>query len=277
MNRKCKYTKAEIVAQLDQTPLERLYQSEVVKYRSTVQDGNESVMDVISGWLLEDGRFAEWCQSVVRHSVKRIASEKENAYNILGDGHFKDPEKQKSSKKQNEVWLAKRLHQLSTKLAVGKPLNFEVPLSDNAGRHVEAIADAVDLVCYDACNNTLNLVELKQAYNSKESLLRCIVEVFTYYLLIRDKLFFVRDFMRDRDGICTGVRADARVSVAVLVPPGSAAGKDLGEYLNDARNLSKVKMLVSEIEKTLNKDWKSEDLKVGFEFLDHLPRIATAM
>ena len=72
---------------------------------------------------------------------------------------------------------------------IGRPLNFEVPLFEKDNEPY----DCIDLVSYLEDEAKMFLLELKRP-KSSESLLRCILEIYTYIKAIGDWRKFIADF-----------------------------------------------------------------------------------
>lgn len=92
---------------------------------------------------------------------------------------------------------------------IGKVLNFEVPLYEAKAEPYRCI----DMVSYSEAEDKLYLLELKKP-RSQESLLRCILEVYTYVKAIGDWESF-RDNFSQRDGV--GIGKETKIVIAPLV------------------------------------------------------------
>lgn len=246
-----------------------IYATEVIEhYKCPVTDkDNNLATEFLSEWLISDGHFKKWCEAIDSFSVERVATESDNAYNIKTDSHFDAFNKALESTSTDEVLYAKRLFARSKAdpesfPVIGSIINFEIPLSDNSAskNKVEPIADSIDLV--SVSGNTILLLELKQANNDNETLLRCLMESFTYYHLIKNKATFINDFVTDTGNKPTGIDPQtADISICPFVPRASRAGKQLQEYLDNNRQYKWLHRLVD----IMSQDIKSE---VRFSFTD---------
>lgn len=72
---------------------------------------------------------------------------------------------------------------------IGRPLNFEVPIYEHRGEPY----DGIDMISYDAATSKMFLLELKRP-RSQESLLRCVLESYTYLKAIGNWKRFIADF-----------------------------------------------------------------------------------
>lgn len=245
-----------------------LYQTRVINYKCPVTDKDKALAsEFLSEWLISDGNFKKWCEAIDSFSVERIATESDNAYNVKAHSHFDAFSKAIESTSTDEVLYAKRLFAQSKANpkrfpVVGSIINFEIPLSDNSAskNKIEPIADSIDLV--SVSGNTILLLELKQTNNDNETLLRCLMESFTYYHLIKTKTTFINDFVTDTDNNPTGIDPQkADMSICPFVPRSSRAGMQLQEYLANNNQYKWLHRLVD----SMSQDIKSE---VRFSFTD---------
>lgn len=122
---------------------------------------------------------------------------------------------------RREENLAKALYVLHNEKSkhrlgsLGIVFDYQIPLKssnkDKAGK--------IDLVTFDDTNNTVWLLELKQS-DSKETLLRCVLEIATYYqLLDRDIFIKTHAFLKKHN--------DPSICKAVLILENSYQHKEL--------------------------------------------------
>lgn len=132
---------------------------------------------------------------------------------------------------------------------VGRILNYQIPLKSNAKDKPKGINDGIgkiDLVSYK--EGFLYIIELKQP-ESKESLLRCILESYTYARSVkRDK--FVKDFS-EKSGDCK-----ASIGICAMFFSGELGNKEKIRTGEEYDRLCKGKYpnlqgLIREIEKDL--------------------------
>ena len=169
------YTRSEIISVLDATikseELSSLYNEDCLNYYGETTDTEEAYSDIIAEWLLEHdikgllGRI----ESISRHDYG-----KEYFHERAGS----DDNTPLDEKRRKEEHFAQRL--LNEELGhIGKIITYQVPIkgkrSDKAGK--------IDLLAYNENEKLLSLVELKWK-ESKETMLRAILEICTYYCQI---------------------------------------------------------------------------------------------
>lgn len=94
---------------------------------------------------------------------------------------------------RNEENLAKLLYLNDFIPCLGNIIDYQVPLK---GKQSDKIGK-IDLVGYSEQNRRFSLIELKyHPIGSQETLLRCILEIYTYYKFL-DKERFKRDFIEN--------------------------------------------------------------------------------
>ena len=76
---------------------------------------------------------------------------------------------------------------------LGEVIDYQTPLKDKLGDE----AGKIDIVSYDKDNKIVYLLELKRE-DSKETMLRCVLEIFTYSKTL-DKDKFLEDFNLPKD------------------------------------------------------------------------------
>lgn len=171
------YTREQILLQLSEmaTNMSLFYKKGCINYRGKTTDTKEYYTEVISEWLLEHLDLLAQINSITRQS----------SYWIYG--HDGIPDNPNSNREEELIAMAmKRQGCLSL---VGQVLDYQTPLKnvqkDKAGK--------IDLLAYDG--TTLRILELKEP-DSKETMLRCVLEGYTYLRTIdKDKL--IKDFTRD--------------------------------------------------------------------------------
>lgn len=160
MSRKL-YTKNEIVSKLKEIKnVEKIYSSNIVKYKGNTKDTDEKYSEVISQELLNNSSKYNW------DNIKQIKREKN--YNIEHDGKYN------VESPRVEETIAMKMYN-NTYSSIGKMLNYQVPLKDKAITE----AGKIDLIAYEEKSNVLYLIELKND-KSPETLLRCVLEIATY-------------------------------------------------------------------------------------------------
>lgn len=160
-----KYTRDKTIAQIKEAvkDMSSFYRATCVNHAGTTYkaDGNEYYTEIISEYLLENYDLFD-----------RITKIKRGNYKI--DSHTGTTPRAASNRKEERIALA--IAQQSVLNPLGEVIDYQVPLkskqSDNAGK--------IDLMTFDDATGILRLIELK-APKSKETLLRCVLEIFTYY------------------------------------------------------------------------------------------------
>ena len=114
---------------------------------------------------------------------------------------------------------------------IGKIFDYEVPLKDS---NEDKGVGKIDLVAKN--DNIVTLLELK-VENSKETLLRCVLEVFTYWKIL-DHEKFLQDFKLSQDTI---------IKKAVLVFENSTACSQYKDKKNSVNTLALMEKLDVEL------------------------------
>ena len=141
-----------------------------------------------------------------RHGIKMIT--REESYKTAS--HFELAKQERpAGSNRGEEWIAKEMFGKSFDY-IGEVIDFQIPLNNTSNDG----AGKIDLLSYNISENTAYILELKKPA-SEETLLRCVLEVFTYWKIV-DKEKLMRDF--DIVG--------AELRKAVLVYENSVAYKD---------------------------------------------------
>lgn len=160
-----KYTKNEILDQANTAAknMSSFYRASCVNYRGKTlkKDSNKYYTEIISEYLLNN--FSLFDQ------IKKI-----NRGNYKIHSHNGTTPRATSNRKEERIALA--LFRKRWLKPLGEVIDYQVPLKskqiDDAGK--------IDLMTFDDSTGILRLIELK-APESKETLLRCILEIYTYY------------------------------------------------------------------------------------------------
>jgi hypothetical protein len=181
-----------------------LYDKRLINRRGKTKDSPpEWYTEVIAGELL---------QAHIDTKLQSLAPIERENYNANHDG-------QTLGNRREEEMLAKELFGLQFDY-LGRVFDYQVPLkrerSDKAGK--------IDLVSYNKNENIVWLLELKACEN-KETLLRCILEIATYYQLLH-KENFIASY-----SLLTGVTPE-RIRKGVLVTKDSYQHQELKDLKN---------------------------------------------
>lgn len=142
---------------------------------------------------------------------------------------------------------------------IGVVLDHQVPLVDDTRSGVVSHGGEIDLLSYSAIDNTLYILELKEP-QSGQSLLKCVVEAYTYFRRIGDVKEFKRQF---------GVPCDANVVIAPLFFLGSAQHKGmLNITIGKRHRLALFKMINEDMKSRLN----DKRCKIAFAMINRTDR-----
>lgn len=171
-----RYTKEEIL-NLCKTHIknpELFYQQNFVNYRGICKDCNESYTEVIAEYIL---------QNLDKYQIKTISREKSYKINThkggINDNSNREEEKQ-----------AIRMFQ-QTYEEFGTVLDYQIPLKKS---NKDKGVGKIDLIALK--DDSLYLLELKRS-DSKETFLRCILEIYTYINRV-DHSKLLKDFNLDK-------------------------------------------------------------------------------
>lgn len=160
--------------------IENFYRAECVNYTGYIEETGQLYTETIADTLIRDW-ISEW---------KGIHPRRTGAKNHFDTGHtpFEDKDiKQLQLTTSKEKVLAKLLFYQGNIDGLGYVFDYETPLNmtlyDSCG--------AIDLTSYNDKDNLISVVELKYTpTGSNETLLRCILEAYTYYRLFEWKQIY---------------------------------------------------------------------------------------
>ena len=168
------YTKSEILGKVDkylhQDKVNKFYSKGFVNYRGITSDTREKYTEVIAAHLLEH--------------LKKLGQinkgKRTGSYNVPRDGTTpREADGRKWEKEEERI--AMELFNNKVLQPFSDIFHYQTPLED--GRGV-----AIDLLARDKDN--IYILELKRP-SSKETLLRCTLEIYTYFLMLDyEKLLF---------------------------------------------------------------------------------------
>ncbi len=186
-----KYTKKELLemAALAGTSMATFYREGFLNYTGVTKDTEEYDTEVIARWCLDHLERFEEITSITR----------ESPYQVGHDGVYEQ------EGKRQEEHLAKSLFQKELPL-LGKILDYQVPLKN----HRDDEAGKIDLLAYNDRDHILRILELKIPKlheKEEETMLRCILEGYTY-LRVVDQKELLKDF---------GLPEDTEVKASPLV------------------------------------------------------------
>ena len=174
------YTKNEIINKLENLKdISTLYKEDFINYRGKTTDTSEKYTEVIADWLLNNFNLFGNIQKITRKSSYKVET------------HDGKHDNTKSNRK--EEIIAMEIFRQSSLNILGKVLDYQTPLKDKQGDE----AGKIDIVSYDENNKIVYLLELKRE-DSKETMLRCVLEIYTY-LKTLDGDKFLSDFNLPKD------------------------------------------------------------------------------
>ncbi len=168
------YTKARLLDRINTASknMTQFYKESFVNYRGKTSDTKEYYTEIIAAWCLNNiNKFLEIPQ------ITRKAS-----YRTPGhDGKIANPD----SGREEEL-IAMKMFRQEQLPVIGKILDYQTPLKNRSADK----AGKIDLLAWD--DSTLRILELKRQ-NSKDTMLRCVLEGYTYLQII-DKQKLLNDF-----------------------------------------------------------------------------------
>lgn len=178
------YTREDIIDKCKKEfeNISTFYQADVINYRGATSDTNELYNEVIAEFVLENlDAFISGIKSIYRKATYKIGSH--TGEKIPNDRRLEEK-------------IAVEMFNMSksgkTFEHIGKIIDYQTPLKNVATDEIGKI----DLLSYD--EKTLRILELKKP-DSDETMLRCVLEGFTYMQTIKDKTKFLEDFDLPKD------------------------------------------------------------------------------
>lgn len=155
-----KKTRDEIIEKIEIHDSNDFYNSKAVNYSGYTIDSNEKITEVIAEYLLRHPEKLEEIEKVYRtnYFIKR-----EVGMALTGS----------TEEEQNlAIYLSNERHCIDD---FGKVIAYQVP------RDEENKLGKIDLLSVSETNNKVYIIELKRQNGSDDTLLRCILEIFTYW------------------------------------------------------------------------------------------------
>ena len=205
------YTVEGIYRQLEAaaSDMSQFYKRGFINYRGKTTDTKEYYTEVIAGWLLEHLDLLDQIKVISRQSPYRV------------DGHDGIPDHPDSNREEELIAMA--MKRQGTMPIVGRILDYQTPLKnvqrDKAGK--------IDLLAYDG--TTLRILELKDP-DSKETMLRCVLESYTYLKTV-DQVKLLADFELD---------ADTKIEACPFVFLGSYQWQEMQQHRPNLKRLMEV-------------------------------------
>ena len=174
------YIKDEIINKLENLKdISTLYKEDFINYRGDTIDTKEKYTEVIAEWLIKNFNLFDNIKKITRQSSYKV------------DTHNGKHNNQNSNRLE-EIMAIEIFNQKSLNI-LGEVIDYQTPLKDK----LEDEAGKIDIISYDKDNKIVYLLELKRE-DSKETMLRCVLEIFTYSKTL-DKDKFLEDFNLSKD------------------------------------------------------------------------------
>ena len=174
------YKKDEIINKLENLKdISTLYKEDFINYRGDTIDTKEKYTEVIAEWLIKNFNLFDNIKKITRQSSYKVDTH---------DGKHNN----QNSNRLEEIMAIEIFNQKSLNI-LGEVIDYQTPLKDKLGDE----AGKIDIVSYDKDNKIVYLLELKRE-DSKETMLRCVLEIFTYSKTL-DKDKFLEDFNLSKD------------------------------------------------------------------------------
>ena len=216
-----KYTRQETLNILETMKKEgkgfsSLYQKGFIKWlgKSMDRSNSEYYSEIISDWLLNN------IDILTGNHIKQVNRENYKEFH---------PELDENTPETNreEDRIAKEIHKEKVYKELGEVFDYQVPLKKT---NKDTGVGKIDLVAFNKNENNVYLLELKRR-DSTETLLRCVLEIYTYWKqLNKDNFKKSFDFLP----------LDANIIPAVLIFKDSVQYKQYESEHPKTRKLMKV-------------------------------------
>ena len=174
------YKKDEIINKLENLKdISTLYKEDFINYRGDTTDTKEKYTEVIAEWLIKNFNLFDNIKKITRQSSYKVDTH---------DGKHNN----QNSNRLEEIMAIEIFNQKLLNI-LGEVIDYQTPLKDK----LEDEAGKIDIISYDKDNKIVYLLELKRE-DSKETMLRCVLEIFTYSKTL-DKDKFLEDFNLPKD------------------------------------------------------------------------------
>lgn len=225
------YSRNEIINKVQKNIVEmdKFYQSEMINYTGKTSDTSELITEVIAGKLLNIG---------IKNKIASINEiKRENGYHVKSHNGKVTTNISKGDSNRYEERFALDLFNKSKNGVsfnkLGEIIDYQIPLKnkrdDNAGK--------IDLISKN--DENIFLIELKTKDND-ETLLRCILEIATYYQILSKKKFI--DSYKDKFRNLT----EKNIKKTILIAKDSSQHNELKSINNGERK--NLKSLVDDLE-----------------------------
>lgn len=219
------YKKSEITNRLNGiNKLENLYVEKMINYTGNTTDTKEKYTEVIAKEILDNFNKFDF------NNINVIKRDK--GYNVdTHDGKFN-----KDSNRREELIAMKLFN--TTYEGLGKFIDYQIPLKDKKNTK----AGKIDLISYSEEGNILYLIELKNDF-SKETLLRCTLEIMTYINQV-DKEKLLIDY---------NMEPNVKIKPAILIFEGTRPYKDVSDkYVTELIEKFGIALYIADIDEKFN-------------------------
>jgi len=167
-----KYTSDETKAAIEQAAkkIASLYTQGLLNWYGMTKKENgksEYYTEIMSEWLLQNISI-----------LQQISSSKVTRNNTYFMDH--DAQSRNNQSNREEEKIAMDIWTQNVIPSIGRVLDYQIPLKNNQ----TDTAGKIDLLSYDDTIPALRILELKQPKNQRETLLRCVLEAYTYSQMV---------------------------------------------------------------------------------------------
>lgn len=188
------YTENEVRAKVEQYlamgNIAELYQQDFVEYTGNVPDGSKrQYCEIIAEILLQDINHGKNKLNDISTVIRKQSYKMKTHHgNRLG------------AKKTSRVeeWIAKDMFEKSYDV-IGTVFDYQVPLK---GKQSDKNVGKIDLISNNG--NNVYLLELKREDNT-ESILRCVLEIYTYYKQLQHNKFLTDFYLSEKSEIIPAI------------------------------------------------------------------------
>lgn len=234
---KAGYSKEGIIARVQaaaEEDISKFYQKSFINYTGHPNNSPILYTELIAEWLLKPDHLALFDKDITIHRTNYSYWTKTHTGNTTKNKtksktSSEDSKNKKRTVNREEEKIAMSLFKQQTLGPLGMVLDYQVPLS--ATKNDKGVG-AIDLLAYDG--KVLRILELKKP-SSKETMLRCVCESYTYLKII-DKEKLINDFNKKLSKDMQ-IPADTPLQACPLVFKDSAQYKELHEDKSSHTNL----------------------------------------
>ena len=233
------YKKDEIINKLENLKdISTLYKEDFINYRGDTTDTKEKYTEVIAEWLIKNFNLFDNIKKITRQSSYKVDTH---------DGKHNN----QNSNRLEEIMAIEIFNQKSLNI-LGEVIDYQTPLKDKLGDE----AGKIDIISYDKDNKIVYILELKRE-DSKETMLRCVLEIFTYSKTL-DKDKFLEDF---------NLPKDTKIKASPLVFFNGSQYKEMAgsdnKYLKEL--IKKLEIKLFYISKNNNSEYNITKEKITYE------------